>query len=88
MTTDMPDLTYLYAIVPRAGLVADLGTELRGVEGAPLEELDFDGLCAILSSVPAAEWGPDVIDTHVQDMDWLAPRATSPESETLSAMPG
>jgi hypothetical protein len=74
----MPDdLTYLYAIVPQAGLPEVLGTDLRGVDGAPLEERDLDGLCAILSSVPATEWGPGVIDEHVQDMDWLAPRATS-----------
>ena len=73
----MPDLTYLYAIVPQAGVLARLGPEVRGVDGAPLEERDHDGLCAVLSSVPASEWGPDVIDEHVKDMDWLAPRATS-----------
>jgi hypothetical protein len=66
----MPDLTYLYAILPRAA-------DLRGVDNAPVEELDIGGLCAVLSSVPAMEWGPDVIDEHVQDMGWLAPRATS-----------
>lgn len=71
------DLTYLYAIVPLAGLPEVLGSDLRGVDGALIEERDLGGLCAILSHVPATEWGPDVIDVHVQDMDWLAPRATS-----------
>ena len=73
----MPDLTYLYAIVPEPGLLARLDPEVRGVDDALLEEHDLDGLCAILSSVPASEWGPDVIDQHVQEMNWLAPRATS-----------
>lgn len=85
----MPDdLTYLYAIVPQPGLPATLGMDLRGVDGTLLEERDLGGLCAILSSVPASEWGPDVIDEHVQDMDWLAPRATSHQTvvATLHAL--
>jgi hypothetical protein len=72
----MPDLTYLYAIVPRSGLLPALG-DLRGVDDTLLDERDLGGLCAVLSNVPATEWGPDVIDEHVKDMDWLAPRATS-----------
>ena len=71
----MPELTYLYAIVPQAGRPSALHVSHSGMEDMPLEALEVDGLCAILSGVPDAEWGPDVLDLHVQDMDWLAPRA-------------
>ena len=81
----MSQLTYLYAIV-RAGQPDDtmLG-RLQGVDDAAVEELVEGSLAALYSQVSLDVWGPDVLDEHVRNMDWLAPRATQ-HQQVLAAL--
>lgn len=81
----MSQLIYLYAIV-RAGQPDDtmLG-RLKGVDDAAVEKLVEGSLVALYSQVSLDAWGPDVLDEHVRNMDWLAPRATQ-HQQVLAAL--
>ncbi len=81
----MPELIYLYAIVPCSeGPTAEVKRVL-GIDDAPVEGLAAGGLEALLSRVDEASWNRDALDLHVRDMQWLAPRATR-HQEVLAAI--
>ncbi len=82
---DVPGLIYIYAIV-RAGQPDDtMYGRLQGVDDATVEQLVEGPLAALYSQVSLDAWGPEVLDEHVRNMDWLAPRATQ-HQQVLTAL--
>ncbi len=81
----MSNLTYLYAIVPRADAMLDHNAAVPGVDDQPITALEQGALMAFVSSVSSAEWSSEALDTNVRDMEWLAPRATR-HQEVLAAI--
>ncbi|HEV8471055.1 MAG TPA: GvpL/GvpF family gas vesicle protein [Candidatus Limnocylindria bacterium] len=70
-------LRYLYAIADArsSGIVAS--SELRGIEGARVEPLLEGPLLAATSVVPASDYEEGPLNEHLQDLEWLAPRAAA-----------
>ena len=70
-------LRYLYAIADArsSGIVAS--TELHGIEGARVEPLLEGPLLAATSVVPASDYEEGPLNEHLQDIEWLAPRAAA-----------
>ena len=68
----MPDLLYVYAVVPRSAHVT--GAPL-GVDGAPVALVAEGDVAAMISRVDAS-YGEGLND-RVADVAWLAPRATA-----------
>ena len=70
-------LRYLYAITDARAARLVAGTELRGIEQAQVEPLVEGSLLAATSVVPASDYDEGPLNAHLQDMDWLAPRAAA-----------
>jgi len=68
----MPDLLYVYAVVP---LGAQLDGAPLGVDGASLTRIPEGDLAAIVSRVDAS-YG-EGLDDRLADVGWLGPRATA-----------
>jgi len=70
-------LRYLYAITDARAARLVAGTELRGIEQAQVEPLVEGSLLAATSVVPASDYDEGPLNAHLQDLDWLAPRAAA-----------
>ncbi|TMC75575.1 MAG: GvpL/GvpF family gas vesicle protein [Chloroflexi bacterium] len=70
-------LRYLYAITDARTAPLVAANELRGIEGAPVEPLVEGRLLAATSVVPASDYEEGPLNEHLQDLDWLAPRAAA-----------
>lgn len=70
-------LRYLYAITDARAAPLVAATELRGIERAPVEPLVDGPLLAATSVVPASDYEEGPLNEHLQDLDWLAPRAAA-----------
>ena len=68
-------LRYLYAIADARAAPLVGARELRGIEGAPVEPLVEGPLLAAISVVPASDYEEGPLNEHLQNMDWLTPRA-------------
>ncbi len=61
-------MTYLYALARATGIEAP---DVRGVADAPLRTLTHADLGCVVSSVPAADFGDEVLQTRLDDLGWL-----------------
>jgi hypothetical protein len=69
---EMPDLLYVYAVVPGS---ADVPGAPTGVDGAHISMLREGEIAALVSRV-SASYGVD-LDERLSDVAWLGPRATA-----------
>ena len=70
-------LRYLYAITEARAAPVVAASKLRGIEGAPVESLVEGPLLAATSVVPVSDYEEGPLNEHLQDLDWLAPRAAA-----------
>ena len=77
----MSDLVYLYGFVP--GETAAPGDELRGIDDARVELLDVDGVCAVVSHLPAAEYSAGVLERRLEDLAWVGAQGLAHERVVL-----
>lgn len=69
----MTELRYVYAVTrPFDGVLPEA---VRGVAGAPPRLLAHDGLVAVMSDVPAADFAEAPLRDRLEDLDWLAATA-------------
>ena len=61
-------ILYLYGVVP-------CGQPLPTSEGFSLEAIAYSGLAAIVESVSAMEFSPEILEQKLQRVDWIAPLA-------------
>ncbi|WEO94354.1 GvpL/GvpF family gas vesicle protein [Streptomyces sp. FXJ1.172] len=66
----MSGLRYVYAVC--RPFDTPLQAELTGVAGAPPGLLRHGGLIAVVSTVPAADFGEEALQAHLEDPAWLA----------------
>jgi len=59
---------YLYGVVPG-------GQPLPASDGVALEFIPYSGLAAVVESVSAAEFSPEILAQKLQSVDWVAPLA-------------
>jgi hypothetical protein len=69
------DLRYVYGIAGATAADRIAAARLRGVDGAAVETVVHDPLVAAASTVTADTYGEAPLNEHIQDIDWLAPRA-------------
>ncbi|MFI2203240.1 GvpL/GvpF family gas vesicle protein [Streptomyces sp. NPDC020192] len=69
----MSGLRYVYAVCRPFG--TPLQAQLTGVAGIPPHLLRHQDLVAVVSTVPAADFGEEALQTHLQDPVWLAATA-------------
>jgi Gas vesicle synthesis protein GvpL/GvpF len=62
--------------------------EMDGVHGAPVERVEGDGLTALVSRVPLAEFGEGPLRRNLNDLDWLERVAREHESVLEQALEG
>src|SRR5919202_3776111 len=70
-------LTYIYGVLP-AGTPAAADVAARricGIEGTPVRAIERDGLLAVVSDVPAAEFEEAPLNRLMGDLTWLGPHA-------------
>ena len=70
-------LRYLYAVAdaPAAPRIAE--ARLSGIEGGIVEPIVEGRVLAATSAVPVSDYEEAPLNEHLQDMDWLAPRAAT-----------
>ena len=71
------ELRYLYAV---AGAGAERGVaaaDLRGIDGGRVESIREGQLLGITSVVAPSEYEEEPLNQHLQDLEWLAPRAAA-----------
>ncbi|MFV0132750.1 GvpL/GvpF family gas vesicle protein [Streptomyces sp. HMX87] len=66
----MTGLRYVYAVCRPFG--AALQSQLTGVAGDPPRLLHHQGLVAVVSHVPEADFAEEPLRAHLEDLDWLA----------------
>jgi hypothetical protein len=72
-------LRYVYAVTrPFEGTLPEEGG--RGLDGEPPRMLHHDGLVAVVSPVPAADFDEAPLKAHLEDLDWLAGTARTHQS--------
>ncbi|GHA13434.1 gas vesicle protein [Streptomyces spiroverticillatus] len=65
------ELRYVYAVTrPFEGVLPEEGG--RGLDGEPPRLLHHEGLVAVVSPVPAADFDEAPLKAHLEDLDWLA----------------
>ena len=64
------DGLYVYGVV-RDGTAADLFTGVEGMDRSPVQVVEADGVAAIASSVPLAEFGEEALERNLKDAAWL-----------------
>ncbi|MGP4004284.1 GvpL/GvpF family gas vesicle protein [Streptomyces sp. 8N706] len=67
-------LEYAYAVVRAADRLPE---DLQGVGGAPVTTVVEDGIAAVVSPVPAADFEEEPLRAHLEDMRWLELTARS-----------
>ncbi|KOV62282.1 GvpL/GvpF family gas vesicle protein [Streptomyces sp. MMG1121] len=69
----MSGLRYVYAVCRPFG--TPLQAQLKGVAGAPPGLLRHQGLIAVVSTVPAADFHEEALQGHLEDPAWVAATA-------------
>jgi hypothetical protein len=69
------ELRYLYAVTDANAAAAIAAKDLRGIEGGKVEAIVEEGLLGATSAVAASDYEEGPLNDHLQDLDWLAPRA-------------
>lgn len=71
------ELRYLYAVANANAKAAIARANLFGIEGSRVEAIVEGGLLGATSVVPASDYEEGPLNERLQDLEWLAPRATS-----------
>jgi hypothetical protein len=71
------ELRYLYAVTGAGASAAIDSSGLRGIDGGRIEPVVEGELLGATSAVPAADYDEAPLNEHLQDLDWLAPRAAA-----------
>jgi gas vesicle protein GvpL/GvpF len=71
------ELRYLYAVVGADARAAIAAADLRGIDGTRVESVVEGALLGATSVVPATDYEEQPLNEHLQDLEWLAPRAAS-----------
>lgn len=74
MTTE---LRYLYAVTGAGALGALERSELHGIDGGVVEPVVEGRLLGATSAVAASDYEEQPLNAHLQDLEWLAPRAAA-----------
>jgi hypothetical protein len=73
----MSGLRYVYAVC--RPFEAALQAQLAGVAGSPPTAVHHEGLVAVVSTVPAAEFAEEPLRAHLEDRPWLTATARAHE---------
>ncbi|MDT0328305.1 GvpL/GvpF family gas vesicle protein [Nocardiopsis lambiniae] len=65
------EISYLYAVTRAPGPGPDPFEGVRGVGGRPVRTVECDGLAAVVSAVPAAEFDEEALKERFEDLVWL-----------------
>lgn len=71
------DFIYLYGFSP---MDARPPADVRGIAGRPVLLVDYGGVKAVVSKVPADVYDPGQIDDRLQDLRWVAEQGVSHET--------
>lgn len=71
------ELRYLYAVARASAESAVRGLNLRGIDEGRVEGIVEGALLGVTSAVSAADYEEVPLNEHLQDLEWLAPRAAS-----------
>jgi hypothetical protein len=71
------ELRYLYAVAEARASGAITRGDLRGIDDARVEPIVEGALLGATSAVAAADYDERPLNEHLQDIDWLAPRAAA-----------
>jgi gas vesicle protein GvpL/GvpF len=70
-------LRYLYAVARASSQSAVAGLNLRGIDAGRVDGIVEGALLGVTSAVSPAEYEEGPLNEHLQDLEWLAPRAAS-----------
>src|SRR5687768_11347120 len=73
----MSSLTYLYGIVPNDA--SDPPAELTGIDGSAVSVVRGGRVAGVVSSVAAADYSDELIDSRLSDLDWVGQRGVAHE---------
>ena len=73
----MSSLHYVYGIVPAAAAAPVEAASLRGLDSTKVRAIGEGPFAAAVSEVDALEYGEDVLNERVRDLEWLTPRAAA-----------
>ena len=71
------ELRYLYAVARIDAESRIAAANLRGLDGRRVETIVEGDLIGVTSAVSAADYGEQPLNEHLQDLEWLAPRAAA-----------
>jgi hypothetical protein len=74
-------LVYLYAVVPADA--PEIPAEVAGIDGAPVRLLRAGGLAAVVSDLPAGEYGEAALDVRTAELAWVGERGAAHEAVLL-----
>ncbi|MGW2858460.1 GvpL/GvpF family gas vesicle protein [Streptomyces sp. NPDC001205] len=79
------ELLYVYAVTrPFTGALPD---GVLGLDGRPPVLIGHRGLCAVVSRVPAGDFGAAPLKAHLEDLDWLG-RTARGHQAVIAALAG
>lgn len=78
---DVSELVYLYGFVP-AG-TGPPGADLRGVDDAAVELIEIDGVRAVVSRLPAGDYGAAALEARLEDLAWVGEQGLAHERVVL-----
>lgn len=70
-------LRYLYAVASRDAEPRITAANLRGLDGGRIEATVEGDLIGVTSAVSESDYGEEPLNEHLQDLEWLAPRAAA-----------
>ena len=70
-------LRYLYAVARADAAAAIASADLHGIDRGRIETIVEGPLLGVTSAVPSSEFEEGPLNEHLQDLEWLAPRAAS-----------
>jgi hypothetical protein len=74
--TEAASAAYVYGVVPAGALPGNVLADVEGVApGVAVELVEHEGLAALVSRVPLAEFGEEPLAERLHDPAWLAQRA-------------
>jgi hypothetical protein len=74
------DVIYLYGFVPPG---APAAPSLAGIDDAPVERLDLDGVHAVISRLPAEQWSAQHVEARLDDLGWVGEQGVAHERVVL-----
>lgn len=74
-------LVYLYAVVPADA--PEIPGGVAGIDGAPVRLLRAGGLAAVVSELPASEYGEAALDARTAELAWVGERGAAHEAVLL-----